>query len=163
MACQRGHLTRSSSGATTPPTYRGPDATTAPCANGAYYCAAGPEPAGGLISPGTRQEIAGGAERLGRQAGVVNAAATAVSAVPGPHQPITAATAVGAAAINVGATAIEQLLRPDPGKLVVDTALTITGSVTERVPVIGPVAAPTTNEMLEAWKNSGTSHPFSNG
>lgn len=152
-----------SSGATTPPTYRGPDATTAPCANGAYYCAArldNTQPAGSLISPETKQEIAGGAERLGRQAGVIGAAATAASAVPGPHQPITGATAVGATAIDIGATVVEQLVRPDTGKLVVDTALTGTGVVVERVPVVGPVAAPITNEMLEEWKKSGASQSF---
>lgn len=104
-----------------------------------------------------RQEIAGGAERLGRQAGVIGAAATAASAVPGPHQPVTGATAVGAIAINFGATAVEQLLRPDPGKLIVDTALTVTGTLAERVPVVGPIASPITNEVLEEWKNSGTS------
>jgi hypothetical protein len=140
-----------------------PNAPTTRIANGDYNGAAGlgnTQPAGTLLTPEIRQEIAGGAERLGRQAGVIGAAATAASAIPGAHQPITSATAVGATAINIGAIALEQLARPDPGKLVVDTALTVGGALAEHVPVVGPVAAPVTNEMLEAWKNSGTSQSF---
>ena len=63
-----------------------PDAPTPKFANGNYYGAAGLDntgPARGLISPEMRQ--AGGAERLGRQAGVIGAAATAASVVPGPR------------------------------------------------------------------------------
>jgi hypothetical protein len=75
-----------SRGGTTPinPT----DVPTARFANGDHNSAAGlgyTQPAGSLVSPAMRQGIAGGAERLGRQAGVIGAAATAASTVPGPH------------------------------------------------------------------------------
>ncbi|MEJ7686506.1 MAG: DUF637 domain-containing protein, partial [Variovorax sp.] len=136
---------------------------TATCAIGDYNCAAGirnTQPAGTLVPPETRLEIAVGAERLGRQAGVVGAVATAVAATPGPHQVAAAATAIGATAVNLGATTVEQLFRPDPGKALVDAAVTGIGIAAEHVPGIGPVLAPVTNEMLEAWKNSGTSQPF---
>jgi hypothetical protein len=75
-----------SRGGTTPinPT----DVPTARFANGDHNSAAGlgyTQPAGSLVSPAMRQGIAGGAERLGRQAGAIGAAATAASTVPGPH------------------------------------------------------------------------------
>jgi len=63
---------------------------------------------------------------------------------------------VGATVIGVGADAVEQLVRPDMGQTGVNSAALIVQTVVEHVPNSGLVA-PVTNELVEAWKASGSS------
>jgi filamentous hemagglutinin len=71
-------------------------------------------------------------------------------------KPVSGAVAVGATVIGVGADAVEQLVRPDIGQTGVNSAALIVQTVVEHVPNSGLVA-PITNELVEAWKASGSS------
>jgi filamentous hemagglutinin len=62
--------------------------------------------------------------------------------------------AVGATVIGVGADVVEQAMRPDMGKVPQDALLS---SFQEWADSKLPGVAPVTNEVIEAWKASGTS------
>jgi filamentous hemagglutinin len=132
-------------------------APTARCANGDLACITGVgQQQNAPLTQQTREAIADGAEKLSRQAGVIGAAATAATPnVPAQVRPITGAIGVGATAVSVAADAVEQLARPNTGKVVVDSAATIVQTAVEKIPGAGAVA-PITNEVIEAWKNSGS-------
>ncbi|MCA8307541.1 hypothetical protein LGM90_03300 [Burkholderia sp. AU28942] len=84
-------------------------------------------------------------------AGRVGAIAGAVSSVPGPSQAAAAGVATTASAIGLGASAIEQVLRPNLGAFTVGFATDMTAKpVLDRLPLYGPFI----NEWLELWKNS---------
>lgn len=105
----------------------------------------------------TREAIADAASDVSRQAGVIGAAATAATAAATPQvKPITGSVAVGATVIGVAADVVEQMARPDVGVTTTNAVGTIIQTAVERLPGAKGVA-PITNEIIEAWKNSGSS------
>jgi hypothetical protein len=64
--------------------------------------------------------------------------------------------AVGATVIGVAADAVEQVVRPDVGQTIINLAGTGLQEAVNNNPV-GKVVAPFTNEIVEAWKQSGSS------
>ncbi|MDT7515035.1 DUF637 domain-containing protein [Rhodoferax mekongensis] len=141
-----------------PTTQTTPVNQTATCANGDTACITGiGQQQNAPLTQQTREAIADGASGLSRQAGVVAATATTVTTVAPPQvKPLSGAVAVGATVIGVGADAVEQLVRPDIGQTGVNSAALIVQTVVEHVPNSGLVA-PITNELVEAWKTSGSS------
>ena len=130
---------------------------TANCANNDLACRSGVgAQQNAPLSQQTREAIADGASTLSRQAGVVAAGAVAVSSQAGPYGQPAKAVAVGATVIGFGADVVEQLVRPDTGQVVVNASSLILQTLAEQTP-IGKVATPITNEILEAWKISGSS------
>ncbi|MGV3498690.1 MAG: hypothetical protein ACO1OR_07685 [Hydrogenophaga sp.] len=134
-----------------------PATTAARCANGDLACISGvgaqqssiPE-----LSDAARNTIASGAEATSRAAGVVAAGATAVAARGGPYGRPAQAAAVGATAIGTAADAIGQIVRPNVGEALQDAMLTTFQEWADRKM---PGIAPATNEVVEAWKASGSS------
>ncbi|MBL0917443.1 MAG: hemagglutinin repeat-containing protein [Hydrogenophaga sp.] len=131
---------------------------TARCANGDLACISGvgvqqsslPE-----LGDAARNAIADGAASTSRAAGVVAAGATAAVATSSPHiKPIASAIAVGATVAGVAADAVEQAVRPSVGQALQDAMLT---SFQEWADRKIPGVAPVTNEVIEAWRASGTS------
>lgn len=137
---------------------KGPDLATSSCANGDMACASGVgQQQNAPLSQQTKDAIADGASNVSRQAGVIGAGATAATAVAPPQiKPITGAIATGATVIGVGADAVEQLVRPDAGQAVTNAAGIIITTAVEQVPG-GKAVSPITNELIEIWKNSGSS------
>jgi hypothetical protein len=127
---------------------------TARCANGDTACITGiGQQQNAPLTQQAREAIADGASGLSRQAGVVAATATTVTAVAPPQvKPVSGAVAVGATVVGVGADAVEQLVRPDGNKVLSDALAKI---VQDRIDKRLPIAAPITNELAEAWKASG--------
>jgi filamentous hemagglutinin len=133
---------------------------TAACGNNDLACKSGvgvqqssiPE-----LTQAAREGIADTAAGVSRQAGIVGAAATAAAAsVPPQAKPIPRAVAVGATVIGVAADAVEQVVRPDVGQTIINLAGTGLQEAVNNNPV-GKVVAPFTNEIVEAWKQSGSS------
>ena len=104
-----------------------------------------------------RTGIANTADVTGRAAVIVSNASTPAAVIPGPHQPAAAATAAAATVVDFGAKVVEQIARPDVGKGVVDVGATGAGAAAERIPRVGPLIAPVSNELIELWKNSNSS------
>ena len=101
--------------------------------------------------------IADAASDVSRQAGVIGAAATAATAAASPQvKPITGSVAVGATVIGVAADAVEQMARPNTGQTVVNLVGAGLQEAADNNPV-GKVVAPLTNEIVEAWKQTGAS------
>jgi filamentous hemagglutinin len=89
------------------------------------------------------------ASHTSRVAGQISAVATA-TAVIAPNS-LSADIAIGMAAVSLGADALEQALRPNLGKTIVDIdAQIIQGIIDKRVPLLAPV----TNELMNAWTHS---------
>jgi hypothetical protein len=132
--------------------------TIEPAANGCVTaeCAAGVRGVRSPIRDGSdvRSDVAAGALVVSRVAGIVGSAATAAAVAPGPHQPGAATTAVVATGVGFAADAVQQLAKPDVGKGVNDLLTLI---VQERIDSRVPLAAPLTNELVEFWRQSGTS------
>lgn len=131
---------------------------TARCANGDLSCISGvgaqqtslPE-----LTQSARDAIANGASTTSRGAGLVASGATALTVGGSPGvKPIAGTVAIGATVIGAGADAIEQLVQPDLGRVTWDTLATV---VQDRIDQRIPLAAPLTNELVEAWRISGTS------
>lgn len=80
-------------------------------------------------------------------------AATASSSPPA--KPVLSAETVQATAIGVAADAVEQVVRPDMGRAFTGGVATTVQTASEGTP-IGQTLAPITNELLEAWKASGS-------
>lgn len=96
----------------------------------------------------------GGSDWLfGSGAGAIAAGATAVAAQGGAYGRPAQVVGVGATAIGVAADAVEQALRPSIGGA---TQVTITSYFQEWADSRAPGVAPITNEVVEAWKSSGT-------
>lgn len=91
---------------------------------------------------------------VSRTAGIVGSTATTAAATPGPHQPVAAGTAIVAQTIGLAADAVESYITRDSAKMVETAFFTLTQQfVTDKAL---PLAAPITNEVIEAWKASGT-------
>ena len=100
-----------------------------------------------------RRDVADGAAVVGRGSDITAATSTMAAAVPGPHQPGAAATALVSTGFGLAANVVEQVARPDMGKGLNDTLSNI---LQERVDKRIPIAAPITNELFEVWKQSET-------
>ncbi|WP_235510145.1 hypothetical protein, partial [Burkholderia sp. lig30] len=84
--------------------------------------------------------------------------AGAMSVIPGAGQ---AAATVGttASAVGLGASAIEQVLRPDLGAFTVVFSTDMAAKpVMDRLPFYSPLI----NEVLELWKNSAAAEQVKN-
>ncbi|PUE56968.1 hypothetical protein B9Z36_08160 [Limnohabitans sp. Rim8] len=132
--------------------------TITPNANGCVTgnCAAGLTPDRNPIrdSADIRNDVADGASTVSRGAGIVGSAATTAAAIPGPHEPTAAVTAVTATGVGFAADVIEQVARPDVGKGVQDFLSSVAQSaIDNKMPLVAPV----TNEVKQAWRDSGTS------
>ncbi|MHA6883106.1 hypothetical protein [Ralstonia pseudosolanacearum] len=134
-----------------------PPMKTARCGGAQADCAAGlPPPMSDAELNARRTGLANVADWASTQLGRVSNAATAIAVNPGSPPQIKVisegiATATNAAAL--GANAIEQMARPDAGKLVADGALGIgAAAVTNRFPGL----APAINEAAEAIKQTPT-------
>ena len=101
-----------------------------------------------------RNDVADGAAIAGRGADITAATSTMAAAVPGPHQPGAATTAIVATGVGFMANVVEQAARPDVGRGLNDL---LTSILQERIDRRVPIVAPITNELTEAWKQSGTS------
>jgi filamentous hemagglutinin len=128
--------------------------TVTPNANGCITgnCAAGLTPDRNPIrdSADVRNDVADGASSVSRGAGIVGSAATAAAAIPGPHEPTAAATAVTATGVGFAADVLEQLVRPDPQKYFKEQLfIGIPANVlVEKFPIYAPVI----NEVAEKIK-----------
>ncbi|MFA7293545.1 MAG: hypothetical protein WC023_15005 [Rhodocyclaceae bacterium] len=91
---------------------------------------------------------------VSRTAGVVGSTATAAAATPGPHQPVAATVAIAATGIGLAADAVESQMTGNSAKLVEGAFYTF--MLQKRVDDMVPLAAPITNEVVVAWKASGT-------
>jgi hypothetical protein len=104
-----------------------------------------------------RNDVADGAAVVGRGSDITAATSTMAAAVPGPHQPGAATTALVATGVGLAANVVEQVARPDVGKGLND----FMGSVLqEQLDRKLPIMAPVTNESIEHWKKSGSSESF---
>jgi hypothetical protein len=104
-----------------------------------------------------RNDVADGAAVVGRGSDITAATSTMAAAVPGPHQPGAATTALVATGVGFAANVVEQVARPDVGKGLND----FMGSVLqEQLDRKLPIMAPITNESIEHWKKSGSSESF---
>ena len=142
------------------PTYK-PESVvpTARCANGDLACISGvgaqqssvPE-----LTRAAREGIAETAASTSRQAGVIAAGATAVAAGASPPiKQLAGSVAVGATVVSVAADTVEQVVRPDTGQVVTGSGVLTLQSLAEKTSV-GRIVTPITNEILEAWKASGS-------
>jgi hypothetical protein len=102
-----------------------------------------------------RNDVADGAALVSRGSGIVGSTATVAAVMPGPHQPGAATTALTATVVGLGADAVEQIARPDIGKTAQAVFLQVI--VQRQLDNRLPLAAPITNEIIELWKQSGTS------
>ena len=94
---------------------------------------------------------------VSRGAGVIGSTATAAAAVPGPHQPVAAGTAVVAGTVGAAADAAEQAINPDGAKAVQTILISLAQkAIDNKLPLVAPV----TNEVVDAWRNSGTNKSF---
>lgn len=159
MPCHQGASNASLNG----PNLVGPPATTAQtavCSNSDLACKSGvgaQQSSVPQLTQAARDAIADSAATTSRQAGVVGAAATAATAAASPQvKPITAAVAVGATVIGVAADAAEQMARPNLWSTTKNAAGIIVQTAAEGLPG-GKAVAPITNELIELWKNSGSS------
>ena len=100
-----------------------------------------------------RNDVADGAAVVSRGSGIVGSTATAASTIPGPHQPGAATTAVVATGVGFTADVIEQIARPD---VALSSENAFYMAIQMRVDSSLPIAAPITNEVINAWKNSNT-------
>ena len=71
-------------------------------------------------SADVRNDVANGASKVSRGAGIVGSAATVAAAIPGPHEPTAAVTAVTATGVGFAADVLEQVARPDQRKFFID-------------------------------------------
>jgi hypothetical protein len=97
-----------------------------------------------------RGDVADGAEVVSRGAGIVGGTETAASKIPGPHQPGAATTAVVATGVGFAADVIEQVARPDMGKLITGGTIDIAVK-----PIVDkfPLTAPVVNDAANVLKN----------
>ncbi|WP_175893938.1 hypothetical protein [Burkholderia pseudomultivorans] len=95
------------------------------------------------------------ASMVSTNAGRVSAVAGAMASFPTPSQPGAVAVGTTATIIGLVASAIEQILRPNPGQFAVGLATDIAAKpVLDRFPLYSPVI----NEVLELFKNSGAAN-----
>ncbi|WP_346308912.1 hypothetical protein, partial [Limnohabitans sp.] len=135
--------------------------TMTPAENGCVTaeCAGGVVGVRNPVRDGTdiRNDVADGAALVSRGSGIVGSTATAVSTIPGPHQPGAATTALFATGVGFTADVIEQIARPDVGKGLNDFMTVV---LQEQLDKKLPIVAPVTSEAIEYWKKSGSSQSF---
>ncbi len=106
-----------------------------------------------------RNTSADAASMISTNAGRVGAIAGAMSSIPSPGQAAAAAVGTTSSAIGLGASAIEQALRPNLGAFTVGFATDMAAKpVMDRLPFYGPII----NEILELWKNSTAADQIKN-
>jgi filamentous hemagglutinin len=131
--------------------------TFTPAANGcaSAECAGGVAGVKNPVRDGSdiRNDVADGAAGVSRGSGIVGSTATAASAIPGPHQPGAVTTALVATGVGFTADVIEQIARPD---VAISSENAFYMAIQMRVDSALPIAAPITNEVINAWKNSNT-------
>ena len=88
---------------------------------------------------------------VSRTAGVVGSTATTVAAIPGPHQPVAAGTAVIATGVGIAADAVEALIQKNPATYV-KTQLE-SGIPAQLLSERFPMFAPLINEVAERIKS----------
>jgi len=99
------------------------------------------------------------ASMISTNAGCVGAIAGAMSSVPSPGQAAAAAVGTTSSAIGLGASAIEQALRPNIGAFAVGFTTDMAAKpVMDRLPFYGPII----NEIIELWKNSAAADRIKN-
>jgi hypothetical protein len=106
-----------SGGATSPPTYRGPDATTAPCANGNLSCVSGIGVQQNTPLTVQQQQAAGA--YFGRMSTDYQRAAALATATG--NVPVTLSFEIAAGVAGL----LEQAFTPSTGKVLVDTAVDV--------------------------------------
>ena len=77
-------------------------------------------------------------------------------------EPAAAATAITANVLQIGATAVQHALQPNPGALGVDTVGTGIAEASTAIPRYGKLVAPVVNEVNEAVKNSSIGQAIEN-
>ena len=135
--------------------------TITPAANGAVTA----EAAAGLSGvknpirdiSDIRNDVADGAAAVGRGSDITAATSTMAAAVPGPHQPGAATTAMIATGVGFAANVVEQVARPNAA-LSAENAFYM--AIQMGADSSLPIAAPITNEVINAWKNSNTNLDF---
>ncbi|WP_146063944.1 hemolysin [Mycetohabitans endofungorum] len=111
-----------------------------PCATA--ECAAGLTPAGMLYYPPDlpKEQIADTAAALSTAAGRFGATTGAIAAIPSPYAPAATTLTLSAAMVGLGASAVEQVFRPNPVAFGVDSFIDLgTFTATEKYPLWGPV------------------------
>jgi filamentous hemagglutinin len=141
-----------------------PTQATARCGNADADCKAGvPKPLTEHEMADRRMNVAEVANTVGTQAGRVGATAIAASAIPGPHEPAAAATAITANVVQIGATAVQHALQPNPGALGVDTVGTGIAEASKAIPRYGKLVAPVVNEVNESVKTRVSAKLYKTG
>jgi NAD(P)H-dependent FMN reductase len=77
-------------------------------------------------------------------------------------EPAAAATAITANVVQIGATAVQHALQPNPGALGVDTVGTGIAEASKAIPRYGKLVAPVVNEVNESVKNSSVGQAIQN-
>jgi len=77
-------------------------------------------------------------------------------------EPAAAATAITANVLQIGATAVQHALQPNPGALGVDTVGTGIAEASKAIPRYGKLVAPVVNEVNESVKNSSVGQAIQN-
>jgi len=90
---------------------------------------------------------------VSRTAGVVGSTATAVAATPGPQQPVAFGASVVSSGIGMAADAVEAYITQNPMKQLENAFYMY--AIQRPIDITLPLAAPVTNEVIEAWKASG--------
>lgn len=124
---------------------------TASCANNDLACKSGVGVQQNTpLTEQAREELANASAILGRQAGVIAAVATAVGSQAGPYGKSAQAIAIAATAVNIGADAVEQVLRPNVKQVIRDQL--VLGVPAEVLTQRFPLLAPWINEVKESLK-----------
>jgi filamentous hemagglutinin len=108
----------------------------------------------------TRDQMADAAGFVSTQSGRIGSVAAAAGAIPGPHTPVSEATALAAGVVGLATSGIEQLLRPNVGSLGTDLFFSSIGEISNAIPGYGKLIAPVTNEAIETAKKSSWSIAF---
>jgi len=131
-----------------------PPSPMARCANADLACLSGVgAQQNAPLTQQTREAIADAAQTTSRGAGVVAAGATAVAAQGGPYGRPAQGVAVMATGVGAAADVVEQLARPN---LAASTENAFLLAIQTGADSVIPIAAPITNEVINAWKNSNT-------
>ena len=77
-------------------------------------------------------------------------------------EPAAAATAITANVLQIGATAVQHALQPNPGALGVDTVGTGIAEASKAIPRYGKLVAPVVNEVNESVKNPSVGQAIQN-
>jgi hypothetical protein len=109
----------------------------------------------------TKEAIVDVANTSSRVAGVIAAGATAVAAQGGPYAEPVQIVGMGATAVGAAADTVEQILKPNVGQVVTSSTALAVQTVVEGSST-GKILSSVTNELLEAWKASGSTLSLQN-